>query len=1263
MEHSNSSAVDPSDEENLESLESIDPYSLVVDYLQNLPEEQWTRISDELYYPLTKQQLVDLSPRIVQFFKEIITPGLDILLDIQHTPISSRSASETGLNEDHTDTVCPVAAVSSRTSQSELLHVTLSEDTLISFVQDGLQRSLSKWMCIPSPGTSVPTMITPVVIEEVVEDVTLSISAALRSAYASQTSPVTPGRSRTSQTNVTDGLVEEPAGTFEKVDRERKRLRQIMSTISDTVVVFIDETEQSLLKDLTKKIDFVASQGGFTDDLDALIKKYENINKNSEAGTSCKLTSKIIQKISSQGFQTSATEVVAGVIDRKVQSLTLVSSAVRSELTGYVAESELVLSNVQSNPVSSAASVVVEAFVTDMKCLADPEESPQEISVWSAAVHTYHRIQKHLKDFFNKLQPFAQKNTVPSDEINTHDECNETVPCLDKKYQASKSETQFPESNDEVTLQRGLSENSKLHWAHVNSEENKRLFTTCTKEVISELLVLYNNEVSNEDHLSTTGQRGSDVCIERQQFVEAVLTQLGDIAHSREPSLDELLSQIKENIGCEAITYSTRPAGCMKNESIEKIERNATASTGKFLVNESTGSSTTHQPVYSVKATSSGSILNHSIVPMGTETFVEDLQDLPQTPEMEQRGSDQLENGQKLQNQILSATTGLCNNLKNFKCITICQKRSDLQSRISSHSAASERLLANLCTPGQELRQASTSTDVSSYVDMLVDRVLSQLKNRSPTPVEEGQTDTHLQSVSTPTSTNIIQNMVKDLQEIIPPTKSADLVSGTSPLTAEKIIWSVALTIYNNLQRKINEFLINDLQRLNMALGQSGAQSADLKFNQNRGTPQGKDPGMDIPYNLLPKINFPENVLVTTELLGPMLEVNGCQKTFSSHSISTTPSFRQSPSEWDFSLPDTASRTEIPARSSCRIVRNTMIEDLFYTEDLLPPRLVDKVKQAAGIVVDKMVASIQGKQGSVSSRPNTLKSAVWKWKSIISTGTVNYFIHEFVYKCIAIQNTSHVLSLMPASSASDPILLRLRWGEDRRCSTKLSYHLLHIFATESARGFLKHWLDDYEDVDPDDSLENKPCDFACMAIPNELRQSRPNDSDRINELTEVMVNTMMDAILAGSNPQVAAKCSLESVACMATRDRISLLLDLIKDETRKTGDHRPPFKAKKADAKLNVLPKPSKTNITPKVSKTVDQNNCPQGPLTNLVENSSQTVDLIESTTRSHGFLAPERNDITSSIPSEERNHKPGLLIRICRGITEHSKLFKSEDK
>ncbi|XP_029553237.1 uncharacterized protein LOC115152515 [Salmo trutta] len=616
-----------------------------------------------------------------------------------------------------------LSEVQKKTTNSELLQVLLgvSEDTLVTCVQDSLQGSLSKLACMSdSPSGSAGSMtLTPAVMAELAKDVKSAISVVVKSASASQTSLVTSGRRGDAQTKVTESMVRELAAKLEKVDQESKSLTgQVITTVSETMVAFVDENEQNLLEDLKKNITFLASHVGFIDDLDALIRKYESSYNISESGSSCTLTSKSIQKLSSREFQTSAIQAVSGVLDKKVISLSFPSSVVQSELTGAVSGQTLsgIVKTLSIHPVGTAASVVVKTFVSDMKSLTEPKESPQQKSAWSAAVHIYHSIQNNLNDYFSKLQRCALKSTVTSAENTTHAECKERVPlqCLHKKYSPSKSEPQLPESTGEVTLQRGLSESSKLLWAQTDSEENKLLLTTCTKEVISELLVLYNTEMSKEDF-----------SIEREKFVEGVLAQLGDISHSRAPSamVCKFPSECEDIIGSKATASLTSLLDCMKKLSSEEFKRNATQAVSEFLVKKSTTSLTSAMPAYSV-ASRSGSIQNQNTwskdicadsAAIGIiDTFVEDLQNLAQPAEVEQREPDLQENAQKLQSRIWSATTSLYNNIKKtLKDFTIRQRRSDMLSRISSHTPTedSEHLGTEeyLGLASQDLRQASKS--------------------------------------------------------------------------------------------------------------------------------------------------------------------------------------------------------------------------------------------------------------------------------------------------------------------------------------------------------------------------------------------------------------------------------------------------------------------------------------------------------------------------------------------------------------------------
>ncbi|XP_036790503.1 uncharacterized protein LOC110515912 isoform X2 [Oncorhynchus mykiss] len=1285
-------------------------------------------------------------------------------------------------------TLTSLSDVQKKTTNSETLQVLLgvSEDTLVTCVQDSLQGSLSKLACMSnSPsGSAGSMMLTPAVMAELAKDVKSALSVVVKSASASQTSVVTPVRGD-SQTKVTESMVRELAAKLEKVDQESKSLTgQVMTMISDTMVAFVDENEQNLLEDLKDKITFLASHVGFIEDLDALIRKYETSYNIGESGSSCTLTSKSIQKLSSREFQTSAIQAVSGVLDKKVSSLSFPSSVIQSELTGAVSGQTLsgIVKTESIHPVGSTASVVVKTFVSDMKSLVESEESPQQKSAWSAAVHIYHSIQNNLKDYFGKLQRCALKSIVTSDDNITNAEFKETVPlpCLNMKYWPSKSEPQLPESTGAVTLQRGLSESSKLIWAKTESEESKLLLTTCIKEVISELLVLYKTEISKEDALYTVGEKGSGFSIEREKFVEGVLAQLGDIAHSRasSPIVCEFPCQIEDSRS-KATASLTSLLDCIRKLSSDEFKRNATQAVSEFLVKKSASSLTSAQPAYSVASRScsiqnqytwSKDICADSAAFGIIETFVEDLQSLAQPAEVEEREPDLQENAQKLQSRIWSATTSLYNNIqKTLKDFIIHQRRSDMLSRMSSHIPTEDSghlgTKEHICLASQDLRQASKSvphlhslnlevalhrggsesskllwtetdealltnstkevistiltscedqasnapcfstvgkkiSDMSLEVNMLVGGVLSQLKDislsRSPTPcedmferlqgspertspvsldcstaaskgiasshslstkslqkrsshefqtkaekgvsevlsrsfniVEEGTTDKYLQSVSTSTtSTDIIQTMVKDQQELTQTTQSSDMVSGTSLLTtgqvSEKRIWSVARNIYNSLQSKITEFLRKDLQRSDTTLGsiqiftyQSSPASqraslGHLEVNQSSVTPGVNDACVDILHKLLPK---------TTELSGSMLEdidtircrsadsQNTRNTSSSRSSISLTPTSKLRQSKWHFALPGTPIPTEFPAQIDFPIVRNTIIEDFFHTEDLLPVTFVDKVRQAAGVVVDIMVESVENTQedGQGASHPDDLRSAVRKLRKIISTWTIHIFSHELVDKVIAIQDshsTPQVLTLEAAKSASDSILSRLKWGKEQcAISKELSSQLLQIFAEETVKGFLRQWSDEYENINFDVSVQNDPKTSTCMVI--------------LQMITKA-----------------TAKCYFESATSVATSDIVEGVFDLERDTISSTGEQ--------------VL------TFNTKGSNNVSKNLCPQESLEYQPQNISPTVYFTETMTTSHGSFSPEGiYDIASSFPLEEKSRKPSLFTRLSRSITK----------
>ncbi|XP_036829444.1 uncharacterized protein LOC118948927 [Oncorhynchus mykiss] len=478
--------------------------------------------------------------------------------------------------------------------------------------------------------------------------------------------------------------------------------------------------------------------------------------------------------------------------------------------------------------------------------------------------------------------------------------------------------------------------------------------------------------------------------------------------------------------------------------------------------------------------------------------------------------------------------------------------------------------------------------------------------------------------------------MVKDQQELTQTTQSSDMVSGTSLLTtgqvSEKRIWSVARNIYYSLQSKITEFLRKDLQRSDTTLGsiqiftyQSSPASqraslGHLEVNQSSVTPGGNDACVDIPHKLLPK---------TTELSGSMLEdidtircrsadsQNTRNTSSSRSSISLTPTSKLRQSKWHFALPGTPIPTEDPAQIDFPIVRNTIIEDFFHTEDLLPVTFVEKVRQAAGVVVDIMVESVENTQenGQGASHLDDLRSAVRKLRKIISTWTIHIFSHELVDKVIAIQDshsTPQVLTLEAAKSASDSILSRLKWGKEQcAISKELSSQLLQIFAEETVKCFLRQWSDEYENINFDVSVQNDPKTSTCMVI--------------LQMITKA-----------------TAKCYFESATSVATSDIVEGVFDLERDTISSTGEQ-----------------------VNTKGSKNVSKNLCPQESLEYQPQNISPTVYFTETMTISHGSFSPEGiYDIASSFPLEEKSRKPSLFTRLSRSITKgFLSTFKSSRK
>ncbi|XP_064865602.1 uncharacterized protein LOC135564488 [Oncorhynchus nerka] len=1223
-----SSTVETTEEESLNSAKNLESFSLIINFLQNLTEEQWSRIRNGISDPLTKQQLAGLCLRIVQFLSDklmqIIIPGLYELLGIQDaaSPLSQRSltSSLTSLLDDKVNTksrvrfteagvpkrpgsrksynsfriptpypssncmdqeeeeeqesqqlkfkeiyltkemgslgsgsYCPkplpkpamrtsLSDVQKKTTNSDSLQVLLgvSEDTLVTCVQDSLQGSLSKLACMsnsPSGSAGSPKM-TPAVMAEVIKDVKSAVSVVVKSASASQTSQVTPVRGD-SQTKVTESMVRELAAKLEKVDQESKSLTgQVMAMISDTMVAFVDENEQNLLKDPKDKITFLASHVGFIDDLDALL--------------DC------IRKLSSEEFKRDTTQAVSEfLVKRSNSSLTSAQPAYSVASRSCSVQNQRTLS--KDICADSPAFGIIDTFVEDLQSLAQPAEveerepdlqenaQKRKSRIWSATTSLYKNIKKTLKGF-----TIHRRRSDVQRRMSSHTPTEDSGHLVTKEYlglasqnltQASKSVPHLPSLNQEVTLHTGVSESSKLLW----TETDEGLMNNSTKQVISTILTSCEDQTSNAPCFSTVGKKISDMSLEVNILVGGVLSQLKDISLSRSPT------------PCE--------------DMFERLQ----------------GSTERTSPV-------------------------------------------------------------------SLDCSTAASK-----GIASSHSLSTKSL------------QKLSSHEFQTKAEKGVSEVLS----RSFNIVEEGTTDKYLQSVSTSTtSTDIIQTIVKDLQELTQTTQSSDMVSGTSLLTtgqvSEKRIWSVARNIYYSLQSKITEFLRKDLQMSDTTLGSiqiftyqispasQRASLCHLEVNQSSVTPGGNDACVDIPHKLLPK---------TTKLSGSMLEDIGtirCRSADSQNtrntsssrsSISLTPTSKSKQSEWDFTLPGTPIPTELSAQIDFPIVRNMIIQDLFHTENLLPPSFVDKVRQAAGVVVDEMVESVENTQedGQGASHPDDLRSAVRKLRKIISTGTIHIFSHEFVDKVIALQDshsTPQVLTLAAARSASDSILSRLKWGKEQcAISRKLSSQLLQIFAEETVKGFLKQWLDEYENINIDVSVQNEPSTSTCMVFPIQLNQSKPEDSDTMNQLTKVMVNKMMDALSVGSSHQMItkanAKCSFESGTSMATSDIVEGMLDLVRDSTSSTGEQIPIFKSKKSKKTMF-----SKICFNIKGSKKVRKDHCPQKSMEYQPQNTSPTVYFTESRTNSHGSFAPEGNDIAYSFPPEEKSRKPSLFTRMYRAIT-----------
>ncbi|XP_062341111.1 uncharacterized protein LOC134039323 [Osmerus eperlanus] len=1194
---------------------------------------------------------------------------------------------------------------SSDSNSSDALKILLGvpEDSLFKSLKGNLQQSMKEiadklYIRSHTSGFQKPS---PAMMEEAAKKVISSVSLVFQSASPSQTPIQRSGRRGESLSSLTKNRKKKKIPTtnkqsfsavhFEsgnKAGRESSCLtRDVMTTISDVIVASGDKRDVILLDSLSTKLKILASnydkaKALVSQNVDSLNRRRTNSQSSiSETGSIYRSQPKPMMKLSSREFELSAKKAVSEILMKKASAVLLSSQSAES-----VAKS--------AHRVEAAASAVVETFVASMEHLkefARHEKPPTcEHAVWSTVFQVFKRTEHKLKAFFCTRPPTCQSTcNAAADDQSTPLESRETSPLPPQAKMGirSKSNSVLQQSSEKVAIPGGLSDPSRPLWTQKNPLEQKLLLTTCTKEVIAELLLLCDTDGSNEDHSSAEEGKAWNKSCERQGFVWEVLSQLEKISLGKHSSIHDDLSV--PDCDAQFPPHATLSSHSVQSLFREDFQTAATQAVSELLVKFNNVTSTlaafnsdANQIDHStltkdrhVLSTQNADAVASDIV----EIFVEDLQRMAQPTEGLQRQSSVLESIQKLQSRIRSATAllyhGVQEKIKDFSLPqqsqgvrTVSEREPNLpcytgtvplliensergfgsttaKERARRFATKTREVISTILTsfkdkPATDACSSSlrkSQSDESLEVTLFVSGVLTQLEDMSHSPKtsspfedflpedsletafasrEQGDTipiediacflclssgglqrlqspefhtqaledvsgllnastwtardgwtgsendtlspgggnkdldystvhpigldvDCPTSSLPVDTASEIIKSVVNDFEELTQPIESSYSHGPTTAQVSERRIWDVAFNMYHHVQSKVKEFLI--VQRSNQCI------TVEPRSSQQEETAHGS-------------IRLNDSIASSQAARLCELEHKRIRRRSTAKGASTKSRPEQ---ERVLVIPGTAMPTGlVPVGRP--IIRSTIIEESFGTEDTLPGNLLIQVRQAASAIADEMVESVKPtnkEDGRGIPHPRCLRYAIRKLQKMMSAEVLHDFTHKFLEIVDDLvrdgKGSSHIFKL--GKRTLDSTLLWLQW-RDRTCtaSSTLCARLLPIFAEESLKMILRHFCRQLSQR-RSHRLNKKPyasdlegqSTSACRVIPIRIDPSTSLDYDNtLNQLSNVMKREMMDAISIGSTDIVSNSKAFNrtsvSRTSMATRKIVQGVLTLVQ---------------------------------------------------------------------------------------------------------------------
>ncbi|XP_064883102.1 uncharacterized protein LOC135574824 [Oncorhynchus nerka] len=446
----------------------------------------------------------------------------------------------------------------------------ITEDSLLTGVQDSFKESLNNVLCIQREGQVDTQSLSRVIVGEVSKKVNSIISVAIQTPVSGRMSPVIFASGGVSNTKVVEEMVSGVSNLLQMyingksveqsvvlredgVEVDMTHLTgQVMTALSGTVLNFSNKEENDpdkrellcVVADHMKMLEACKSP-------EEMLKQGESNLNIKGAKSSLRLSTQSMDRLLTEEFQTKATESIREIVKRFRGCTSCCSGTTSSSQTPRIGE-------IRDLMIEPEASELVSTFVSDMDNLTQfirascsPAQSEQillenhQSKIWSYTVGCYYDMKNTLK----RILTSPEKGDLASTFVESTKDYFTMVPtlCLDVSH-SSNGEADTSDSisckpllitPSSMNEQKGQSETPKPFLALKKYLQDQVLLDT-TKAIASQVIVLYKTELM-EKFSSSVGECDSEESLEAILFVDGIMSDLNDFTSSCSASPSELL--------------------------------------------------------------------------------------------------------------------------------------------------------------------------------------------------------------------------------------------------------------------------------------------------------------------------------------------------------------------------------------------------------------------------------------------------------------------------------------------------------------------------------------------------------------------------------------------------------------------------------------------------------------------------------------------------------------------------------------------------